>query len=434
MMPSEMKLVVEPLESLSFEPVMVRGEGLHPGSRATLGIEMTDKGGVTWSSSARFVGGEDGTVDTSNQAPESGDYDYVDQAGLFWSLKPVSENRPSGAFGKSLAPQELTAWLEVDGERVATQGFKRLHLAPGVERVEVREEGVIGTLFLPAGEGVRPAVMVLSGSEGGTFEPAASQYAAQGFVSFALAYFGMEGLPEELEEIPVETVGRALEWLAAQPCVNGDAIGIWGASKGAELALLSASIYPAIKAVVAKSASAYVFESIGETMGKVHKSSWTYRGESALFVPLQFNFRIGMSYFWSRMSKKPWPTRPMYAHAIKRAPDLESATIKVENINGPVLVTGGGADGVWPSDEMAKAIGKRLASQDRKFEDVVLTYPDAGHQIVSPYSSTGINYLTVGGGFVELLGGTPKANALASEDSFPKINEFLARALGIAQA
>ncbi|OFW67094.1 MAG: hypothetical protein A2V52_05220, partial [Actinobacteria bacterium RBG_19FT_COMBO_54_7] len=357
---------------------------------------------------------------------------FVDQAGLFWSLKPVSANRPSGAFGKSLAPQEMAAWLEVDGERVATQGFRRLRLAPGVERIEVREKGVIGTLFLPAGEGARPAVLVLSGSEGGTFEPAASQYAAQGFVTFALAYFGMEGLPEDLEEIPVETVEKALEWIAAQPRVNGDAIGVWGASKGAELALLSASIYPAIKAVVAKSASAYVFESIGETMGKVHKSSWTYHDKPVPFVPLAFNMRIGMSYFWSRYRHKPWPTRPMYAHAIKHAPDLESARIKVENINCPVLVTGGGQDGVWPSDEMARIIGKGLASRGRKSEHVVLTYPGAGHQIVSPYSSTSINYLTVGGGFVELLGGTPKANALASEDSFPKINEFLDRALGLS--
>jgi BAAT / Acyl-CoA thioester hydrolase C terminal len=97
-------------------------------------------------------------------------------------------------------------------------------------------------------------------------------------------------------------------------------------------------------------------------------------------------------------------------------------------------VTGGGEDGVWPSYEMATAIGKRLASQGRKFEDVALTYADAGHQIASPYASTSVNYLTIPGGFVELLGGTSKANAMASEDSFPKINQFLDRALGIVQA
>jgi len=44
---------------------------------------------------------------------------------------------------------------------------------PGVERIEVREPGVMGTLFLPPGVGKHPVIIVLSGSEGGTYEPAA---------------------------------------------------------------------------------------------------------------------------------------------------------------------------------------------------------------------------------------------------------------------
>ena len=420
---------VEPLESLSGEPVSVRATGLWPGSKVTISIERTDDTGVTWESQAQFVAGDNGTVDTASQAPVAGDYGGIDQAGLFWSMKPTSEDKPSGAFGKSLAPANLTASLESDGKRVASQDFVRLHLAHGVERVEINEEAVIGTLFLPEGTGARPAILVLSGSEGGTFEPAAAQYAAQGYVTFALAYFGIDNLPDDLEEIPVETVGRGLQWLKSHPRVKGDSIGVWGASKGAELALLSGSLFDDIKAVVAKSASAYVFEGIGENMGKVHKSSWTYKEESVPFVPLQFNMRIGASYGWARMTKRPWSTRPMYSYGIKRAKELEAATIKVEDINGPVLVTGGGRDGVWPSDEMARVIADRLRSKGHQHEDVALTYPDAGHQIASPYTPTSINYLTIPGGFVELLGGTPVANARASEDSSPKINEFLAKAL-----
>jgi dipeptidyl aminopeptidase/acylaminoacyl peptidase len=420
---------VEPLESLSWEPVSVRATGLRPGSRVTMSIERTDDAGVTWGSQAQFVAGDDGMVDPAVQAPLAGDYKGVDQAGLFWSIKPTSGDKPSGAFGKSLAPQNLTASLESDGKRLASREFVRLHLARGVERVEVREDGVIGTLFLPEGDGARPAILVLSGSEGGTFEPAAAQYAARGYVTFALAYFGMDGLPDDLEEIPVETVKRGLHWLKSHPRVKGDSLGAWGASKGAELALLSGSLFDDIKAVVAKSASAYVFEAIGENMGKVHKSSWTYRGKSIPFVAIGFNMRIGASFGWARMTRRPWSTRPMYSFGIKRARELEMAAIKVENINGPVLVTGGGRDGVWPSDEMARVIADRLKSEGHHYDDCVLTYPDAGHQIASPYTPTSINYLTIGGGFVELLGGTPVANARASEDSAPKIIEFLAKAL-----
>lgn len=79
---------------------------------------------------------------------------------------------------------------------------------------------------------------------------------------------------------------------------------------------------------------------------------------------------------------------------------------------------------------MALIIAKRLKSKGHPYEDVILTYPDAGHQIASPYTPSTINYLTTRGGFVELLGGSPSANAHASEDSSPKINEFLKKALG----
>jgi len=165
-------------------------------------------------------------------------------------------------------------------------------------------------------------------------------------------------------------------------------------------------------------------------MGKVHKSSWSYQGKSIPFIQLGFTMRISISYMRARMRKRPWPTRLMYATAIKRAKDIETATIKVENINGPVLVTGGGSDGVWPSNVMARMIVERLKSKGHPHDDVSLIYKSAGHQIASPCSPTSINWLTAPDGFVELLGGTPSANAQASLDSSPKILEFLKKALG----
>jgi len=228
----------------------------------------------------------------------------------------------------------------------------------------------------------------------------------------------------------METVERGVQWLKAHPRVKADSLGVWGASKGAELALLSASLLPDFKAVVAKSASAYAFESIGQGLGRVHKSSWTYRGKSLPFVPLNFTLPITASFFWAKLLKRPWPMRPFYSYGIKQAGDLEAAAIKVENINGPVLVTGGGSDGVWPSDEMARRIVARLKAKGHPYDDIALTYANAGHQIAAPYSPTTVNYLTAPDGFRELLGGTPAANAQASLDSTPKINAFLARAIG----
>ena len=423
------KIEVVPLDSLSGDTINVRAAGLKPGSAVTISIERTDDAGVKWKSQAKFIAGDDGIVDPVAQPSLAGDYTGIDKAGLFWSLKPTTKDKPSGAFGTSLALENFTANLETDGKAEASCSFVRRRLGAGVERIEIKEKGVIGTLFLPQGNEKRAAIIVLGGSEGGKFEPAAAQYASRGYVTLALAYFRMDGLPKELEEIPLETVERGLEFLKEHSRVKADKIGIWGASKGAELALLSASMFRDIKFVVAKSASAYVFEGIGPDLGKVHKSSWTYRGKSIPFVPIEFNMRIGLSYMWARMTNKPWAMRPMYKFAIKRAKDLEAATIKVENINGPVLVTGGGKDGVWPSDEMARLIAGRLKAKGHPYGDAALTYANAGHQIVSPYTSTFINYITAPDNFKELLGGTPEGNSRASIDSSPKINEFLAKAI-----
>ena len=57
----------------------------------------------------------------------------------------------------------------------------------------VREDGVIGMLVEPTGE-PRGAVLVLGGSTGGMDETVAASLADAGFVSLALAYFGVSGL------------------------------------------------------------------------------------------------------------------------------------------------------------------------------------------------------------------------------------------------
>ncbi|BAF60544.1 hydrolases of the alpha/beta superfamily [Pelotomaculum thermopropionicum SI] len=423
-------LEISPLQALAGEPWKIRVSGLTPGAPVTLVAEQQDNKGIKWESHAVFHADQSGVVDPAVQAPVSGSYEGADPAGLFWSLRPVAGVKPAGTFAKSLEPQMITVSVEVEGERILAQEVERLYLLPGVKRVEVRESGVVGTLFLPAGEGRRPAIIVLGGSDGGTYEPAAAIYASHGYVTLALAYFGMEGLPDSLVNIPLETVGKAIEWLESRPEVDKDAIGVWGASKGAELALLAASHYPQIKAVVAKSPSAVVFEGISKDSGKNHQSSWTYKGEPLSFVPTIFTEELAGSYFAAVAKKEPWSTAPLYEYALQNQEAVEKATIKVENINGPVLLVSGGRDGAWPSGKMAEMIMQRLREKGHPFPDMHLHYRDAGHQISTPYSPTTVYWLTLPGGFIEDLGGTPEGNAAASMDSWPKIIDFFARHLG----
>lgn len=418
-------LTITPLKALAGEPWCIKVAGLTPNSVAKLIVEFKDAFGVVWESSAVFTVTDRGTVEPDIQAPNSGSYQGVDPSGLFWSTRPVNTNQTSGAFSKSIEPQRLMVSVEVEGKRILSQTIERLFLLPGVERQVVDEAEVKGILFLPAQQEPRPAIIVLSGSEGGVYEPPAAIYASQGFVTLALAYFGQEGLPDELVHIPIETVDKAVEWLENHPRVNKDAIGIWGASKGAELALLAAAHNPKIKAVVAKSPSAVAFEGVSKAMGIDHKSSWTLNGEEVPFVPIVFNQQLSDSFFSSKLANEPWSTAPMYAYALENKEAVDAATIQVEKINGPILLVSGSEDGVWPAETMAKAIMDRLKAKGHPFPDMHLNYEGAGHQIGAPYSPTTINWLTVSGGLVEDLGGSPQRNAAAALDSWTKITVFL---------
>jgi dienelactone hydrolase len=60
---------------------------------------------------------------------------------------------------------------------------------------------------------------------------------------------------------------------------------------------------------------------------------------------------------------------------------LEDASIKVENINGPVLLFSGKDDGVWPSADMANKIEQRLQVNNFSFSIQNIQYENAGHLI-----------------------------------------------------
>ena len=94
---------------------------------------------------------------------------------------------------------------------------------------------------MPNGPGPHPAIVWLGGSEGGLREGTAALLASHGYATLALAYFGVDPLPPELIEIPLEYCKEGIDWLKAQPSVDAQHIAVLGGSKGAELALLLAA-------------------------------------------------------------------------------------------------------------------------------------------------------------------------------------------------
>ena len=227
----------------------------------------TDRALLSW---AVFRADESGNIDIGTAKPMEGTYTNADPMGLFWSMAPqpvpveIWRHMDLQPFRP---PEQWTILLEVapekGGSALATLKLVRLYAAEGVRALDVRDRGIVGKLVLPAraSSDRTPGIILLGGSEGGLDDAGAALLASHGYAVLALAYFGLNALPSELVGIPVEYVIRALEWLQARPEIDPDRIAIIGRSRGTELALLTASYRPDVKAIVAMGPSCdHVFD------------------------------------------------------------------------------------------------------------------------------------------------------------------------------
>ncbi len=212
-------------------------------------------------------------------------------------------------------------------------------------------------LFLGDGDN-QPLIVGLGGSEGGNawasdyWKGQRDRFISQGYSFLAVAYFGEEGTPQDLDRIALEGVHRAIREAAADASVNGECVTLMGGSKGAELALLLGSHYPDIDAVVGIVPGNAVFPALTIAM---NTPSFSLDGEGLPFVPLPFS--------------ATWPLlkgdlRAVWEEMLKDQSAVDSASIAVENINGPVLFLSATRDEFWPSTEMSDSMEQRLAKND----------------------------------------------------------------------
>lgn len=122
----------------------------------------------------------------------------------------------------------------------------------GNNAYRVKTDGFYGKPFLPAKDKYPgKARMCFSGSDG-KFEPScmlASVFQSHGLTTLALACVMEEGLPRQFSCIPVDLLEAAAKRLHDMGYKKA---GLWGISKGAELALTAGSLLPGlVNAVIA---------------------------------------------------------------------------------------------------------------------------------------------------------------------------------------
>lgn len=420
-----MKFDTLPETCLVDETLAIRVLGAQPGARITLKL-WSSFNGVVLLSSAIFTADSTGVVDLGDHAPTSGSYQGVDAMGLFWSRAPVHGDIAEGFVGMTNDPLSVTLTAERDGGAPPiSRRIKRVLAGAGVVSREVRDRGLVGKLFEPDQPGPHRAVLVVGGSNGGLAwsQEMAALLASHGYAAFALAYFAMEGLPPTLDRIPLEYFGTALDWLSEQTIVAANKIGVVGLSRGGELALLLGATYPEIRAVVAYVPSGILWPAYPES----RHGAWTLGGKEIPYAKTLTHeqWDKALAAGSARLDSFDW-----YLIPLKDVAYASQASIRVEKINGPVLMITGIDDKLWPSTELTEFAVERFRRQGFRHRVEHLAYASAGHSIAWPNSPTTMlkSKNSISGAEMD-MGGTPEGTARARQDSWLRMLAFLRDAL-----
>ncbi len=431
---------IDPPAPFLDEDVRVRLLSAVPGAPAVICATTIDDAERVWRSEATFRAGADGGVDLWTAASICGSYTGISPMGIFWSMV-VDPSQANGRtiFAKhGVEPNLVTLEAYVDSKPIVATKLVRQCIAPGTTSRELKipnpapdatePEATVGRLFIPAGPGPHPVVIVLSGSGGGFDVDKAAVLSRHGFATFALSYFGIPPLPSWLHRIPLEYFEAALVWLGDQPEIDSNRVGIFGISRGAEAALLLASRFPQIRAVVGWAPSSTAWAAGGEDKAtREMVPCWTWRGEPLPFAPLPLKRFLWRSAFPVVARKRPVMFVNLFRAALRNRAAVERAAIPIEKISGPILLISGGDDHLWPAAEMAEALLAR--SRREKFPHAIehMNFPLAGHMLRYPHLPTtsrfSRNQHLRGARFS--FGGAPDADAEAQLAAWRRSIEFL---------
>jgi dienelactone hydrolase len=219
-----------------------------------------------------------------------------------------------------------------------------------------------------------PGIVMLHGSEGGSavyIEQLAAQMAKEGFVVVTFCWFGCPGRPDKILRIPLESVIDVGQWLAGSPDVAGGKVGLFGWSRGAELSLLVTSLVDTapFRAVAVHAPSDTVVSAFDpatennppdyggitepDATGKIIPApSWTWKGQP-LFGEPTADFNV------------PGPK------------------IAVASYHGPVYVSQGESDEVWPVARGRAVVAARDDAVPGLFTQSHF-FPGEGHVLQQP--------------------------------------------------
>ncbi len=207
----------------------------------------------------------------------------------------------------------------------------------------------------------QPLIVGLGGSEGGNawdsdyWAKTRNEFIAKGYAFLAIGYFGGKGTPDTLNKISINQVHDAIMVATKNKKIDKNKIAIVGGSRGGDLALMIGSYFKDIKCVVAIVPSHVAFP--GHT-NHFTTSAWTYNNTELPFVPVNDE---AVPFLMKR------DLRGAFTAMVQDSIAEANALIKVEKINGPILLLSATKDDHIPSVEMCDKMIARLKANKFKY-------------------------------------------------------------------
>ncbi|XP_068573552.1 peroxisomal succinyl-coenzyme A thioesterase-like [Cebidichthys violaceus] len=404
---------VVPSRALLDETIKVAVQNLPPGSPVTVHSLHHSEDKDFWEAFGHYISDHRGTVSLADDFSFGGTYTGKEAMGLLWSMRPVPGSREGLRLRKMNVCSPLLVNISVYSGHVE-EGFReqaplasalteRWYMGPGVRRMEIKEKGVRGTLFLPPGPGPFPGLLDMWGGGGGLLEYRSALLASHGYVSLALEYFSAGELKSA--NIEFKYFETAFNIVSEHPQVIPDRVGIFGISLGSVVTSYLASESSVIKPRCCVCVSGIHVYPRGETLLGLYQS---LKSKFDKMRVDENNCEI-----WRDM--------------VLPVPNDPSQKLDVGKINCPMLLVNGHDDQNWPTVECAEDIAKMMRAAGKEHLLTRIEYMDAGHLIEPPYSPhfRATKFMKDRKKVTLLWGGQTKPHADAQEDSWNKILAFL---------
>nr|XP_055046278.1 peroxisomal succinyl-coenzyme A thioesterase-like [Misgurnus anguillicaudatus] len=407
-------LSVQPIRGLVDERFQIVVMNLLPNQEVTLHALHQSEEKDFWEAFGHYISDLHGTVTVAKDESLGGTYEGTEAMGLLWSMSPVPASRSGLRLRRVDILTPMVVHISVYSGHLS-QGFnqqtalaasvtERWYIAPGVQRVDVRERGLKGTLFIPPGPGPYPGVLDLWGGGGGLVEYRSALLASHGFASLALEY--MNRNDKKMADVDASYIEEAYLFLQSHPKVQRDHLAVVGLSFGSSVTLSMVAYSNIIKPQCCMCISGSHLVPVDKPIIKVFQNLKLSSDKLALNEDNQLMNKDLML---------PIPSDP----ALK---------VDVGKIKCPLLLVNGGDDQNWPSVESAEDMKLIMEKAGNLHLLKVLTYPGAGHLIEPPYTPhiRASNFIRLDHRKVVFLwGGQTKPHAYAQENAWKEILAFL---------